>query len=306
MAFEMPRLLKNRDFILLLGLALGLAAGGGARWTHQAILPALGMVMTLSTLGISAGHFRSPRRLLTASLWGLGLCYVLLAGLLLLASRLFADDPALRDGLVILAAAPPAVAVIPFCEFLGGDRPFILLATIGAYLGALVLMPAIAAWHWGAGMVSPWDLLRVLFLLVLLPVAAGRVLRFLGWEERLNAWKGPLTNWGFFVVVYSIVGLNRDFIFDHPGVLLPLAGVALATTFGLGLVIELAGRLAGMRPERVQSIVLLGTLKNYGLSGGLAVALFSQRTALPAVVFTTTMIVFVIWLGWLNRWLKRG
>jgi BASS family bile acid:Na+ symporter len=46
------------------------------------------------------------------------------------------------------------------------------------------------------------------------------------------------------------------------------------------------------------SLVLLGTLKNYGLAGGLALAIFSKRTALPATVSVIFMIVYIIWLGY--------
>jgi len=53
--------------------------------------------------------------------------------------------------------------------------------------------------------------------------------------------------------------------------------------------------------ETITSLVLLGTLKNYGLAGGLALALFSKRTAVPATVSVIFMIVYIIWLGFKRR-----
>jgi BASS family bile acid:Na+ symporter len=50
-----------------------------------------------------------------------------------------------------------------------------------------------------------------------------------------------------------------------------------------------------MVPEKVlTSLVLLGTLKNYGLAGGLALALFSKNTSVPATVSAVFMIVYII------------
>ena len=49
------------------------------------------------------------------------------------------------------------------------------------------------------------------------------------------------------------------------------------------------------------SLVLLGTLKNYGIAGGLALTLFSQETALPATVSSVFMIVYIIWLNFKKR-----
>lgn len=294
-------LLKSRDFILILGLSLGLLAGDWAIWTHHLAIPALAVVMTLSTMGVSGEQFRSPVRLLKAGLWGVGLSYVLLTGLLLGISRLFTHDQALWYGFVLVAAAPPAVAVIPFTDFLDGDRGFSLLATVGAYLAALVIMPLIAAMHWEADYISPAKIFWVLLILVIAPVVVGQALRRFGLDQRLMPVKGAITNWCFFLVVYSIVGLNADYITTNPLSLLPVFLYTAAIIFGLGIVIELVGKWMNLPRARLHSLVLLGTLKNYGLAGGLALALFDSRTALPAVVSTTFMIIYIIWLGFLKR-----
>jgi bile acid:Na+ symporter, BASS family len=42
--------------------------------------------------------------------------------------------------------------------------------------------------------------------------------------------------------------------------------------------------------------VLLGTLKNYGLAGGLALSFFDTKTALPSTVSVVFMIIYIIWL----------
>ena len=42
-------------------------------------------------------------------------------------------------------------------------------------------------------------------------------------------------------------------------------------------------------------------LKNYGMAGGMALALFSEKTSAPATVSSVFMIVYVIWLEFKKR-----
>jgi len=61
------------------------------------------------------------------------------------------------------------------------------------------------------------------------------------------------------------------------------------------------GRIFKVDPKKVISLVLLRTNKNTGLAAGLALALFGDRTALPAAVSTIFMIVYIVWLGFKQR-----
>ena len=61
------------------------------------------------------------------------------------------------------------------------------------------------------------------------------------------------------------------------------------------------GRWRRLDRATLTSLVLLGTLKNYGIAGGLALTLFSRKTALPATVSSVFMIVYIIWLDFKKR-----
>ena len=72
--------------------------------------------------------------------------------------------------------------------------------------------------------------------------------------------------------------------------------------------IEKVGRWIRIDRPTLTSLVLLGTLKNSGIAGGLALTLFSRKTALPATVSSVFMIVYIIWLDFkkrANRWSAR-
>jgi BASS family bile acid:Na+ symporter len=252
--------------------------------------------MTLATMGISGKHFSSPRLFLSSSIAGVVMNYLLLGAFLLGFSHWIVRDEALRAGFILIAAVPPAVAVIPFTFFLNGDGEFSLIATIGAYLGALIIAPLIALGWLGTGTVDPMRLIVILVELILAPLVFSRILNRSGISSRLDPFKGTLINWSFFLLTYTIVGLNQDLILHQPLSLLPVALIAVGSTFFMGELIEIAGSWLKIPSKKITSLVLLGTLKNYGLAGGLALALFSKKTSAPATVSAVFMMVYIICL----------
>jgi BASS family bile acid:Na+ symporter len=293
--------LRNRNFILISALAIGLLWGKGARWTEPVILPALAIVMTFSTMGVPGTIFLSFRDLLRPSMIGIVMNYFILGMVLLLLNAVLIHDESLRLGFILIAAVPPAVAVIPFTYFLKGDETLSLIGTAGAYLGALIIMPLGALLFLGPGFIDPMRLVVIMLELILLPLIASRFLLRIGMTSRLNSIRGPITNWSFFLLTYTIVGLNRELILNQPLSLSPVVFIALFSTFFLGWGIEKAGALLHVPQKVLTSLVLLGTLKNYGLAGGLALALFSKKTSVPATVSAVFMIVYIIWLEFRAR-----
>jgi hypothetical protein len=59
------KLLRNRDFLLILAIALGLLLGKGAHWTEKLVIPGLAVIMTLSVMGIPNHLFYSPKSFLS-------------------------------------------------------------------------------------------------------------------------------------------------------------------------------------------------------------------------------------------------
>ena len=293
---KLKGLLRNRDFIMVLALALGLGWGGAAPWTERITLPLLMVVMTLATMGVSGTVFRSPRALVAPALAGIAMNYFVLGGFLLASNALLIHDEALRSGFVLVAAVPPAVAVLPFTLFLNGDTAFSLIGTLGAYLGALVIMPGMSLLFLGPGFVDPGKLIMIMIELILLPLILSRILIRFRIAPRIEPFKGTVTNWGFFVLMYTIVGLNREVFLTHPLSLVSPALIAIASTFVLGWIIEAAAKALQVPQQTLVGLVLLGTLKNYGLAGGLALTLFSKKSALPATVSAIFMITYIVYL----------
>jgi BASS family bile acid:Na+ symporter len=296
MTFSPGRLLKNRNFIFLFALILGFLWDTGAFYTQQLILPGLAVIMTLSSMGISSDAFRSPKSLLSYTFIGIVGNFVLHGVVLIGLSALIIRDQFFWNGFILLAAVPPAIAVIPFALFLRGNVELALLGTIGAYLGALILTPLIALIFLGTGFISPMKLLLILGELIIGPLVASRILVATGLSKKIDPYKGPITNWSFFLVIYIITGLNRDIFIQQPLSIVPVIIVAILTTFALGWVIEKSGELLHYDTAQLTSFVLLATFKNYGLSGALALVFFNPQTAVPSTVTSAIGILYFIWL----------
>ncbi|MBN2161136.1 MAG: hypothetical protein JW807_17245 [Spirochaetes bacterium] len=297
----MASLLNKRNVIFLLAITLGLALPQAAAWTRHLMMPALALVMTLSTIGVPNSYFFRPRAIIRPSLIGIMMTYAILGSVILILSSLLIGNEDLQTGFVLVAAVPPAVAVIPFTAMLDGDVSYTLSGTVASYLAALVLMPLIMWLFIKTGFDDPYKLLIIISLLIVAPLAVSRLILYFKWQDRLEPVRGWLTDLAFFIVLYSMVGVNRDLIFSRPIMLAPVAGVVFAATFVLGWAIRKTVTLLKMERKKIVSLVLQGTLKNQGIAGGLAIALFEKEAAIPSAVYTVFMILYIVWLGWRER-----
>ena len=295
-------LLKNSSFVFILAMAVGLAFNGGASYTEHALIPVLAIIMTVSILDISARIFLDFRKVLSPILLILILNFVLLSGTYIGLSHLLVDDSDLHAGFVLLAAVPPAVAVVPLTFLLGGNTKFSLIGNVAAYVAALAITPLISIVFLGSNFVELTRLLIVLGELIVAPMVLSRVLRRTPVATNVVRWRDPVVNWGFFLVIYTIVGLNRDVFIDEPGTLVPLAIVTFVATFVLAEAVNRIARLFGAGKADRISLMLMVTRKNGGMAGAVALIFFDPRAAMPVAVMTAFSVLHFIWLVW---WSKR-
>jgi len=299
---KLKNLLRNRNAIFLLALAAGLLLPWAAPVMKHLVLPALALAMALSTMEIGNDAFVRPRTLLFPAMLGIIMNYVVLGNVIIGLSALMIRDETLWTGFVLLAAVPPAIAVIPVSGFLRGNGVISLIGTVGAYLGALVIMPFIALTLLSSTPFDPVKLVMIILELIVLPLAVSRLLIRKGWKERIEPYRGTVVNWSFFVVLYTMIGLNHDLLIGQARSFIPVAVIALLSMFLLGFLIDWVCSLFHISKETRTSLVLLGTLKNQGLSSGLALTLFGQAEAIPSAVATIVMIGYFIWLDFKKRW----
>ncbi|MGB2583543.1 MAG: bile acid:sodium symporter, partial [Dehalococcoidia bacterium] len=217
-------------------------------------------------------------------------------------SSLIISDADLRTGFVLVAAVPPAVAVRPITYLLGGNTRFSMGGNVAAYTLALAITPLICILFLGANFIEPTRLLIVLGELIAAPIVVSRNLRRTRIMSTVERWRNPVVNWGFFLVIYTMVGLNRDVFLQEPGTLLLVSVVAFTGTFVLAEVINRISRRLGVQKMDRISFMLLGTRKNDGLAGAIALIFFDPRAAMPAALVMTFSVFHFVWLTW---WVKR-
>lgn len=292
----MKNLLRDRNFILILSLVFGLLLPQVAKWTERFLLLILIFVMTISMTSISGAIFKSPKRWLKPIAISLTINYIVLGGSMILLAYLLDLPRSYLVGFIVLASAPPAIAVIPFTSFLGGDNDYSLVGFTACYVGAFIFTPITMSVFLGS---QPGFQIRIFTLLtelIIVPFILSRILVQYGIDKRIVTVKGTLINWSFFIIIYTIVGLNNEVFLREPLSLISLAIIALSATFILGYIVEKISKSAGVGPSKTMSIVLLGTSKNSGFAAGIAITLFSVESTVPSTLTTIFMLLYVIFL----------
>ena len=290
-------LFKNTGFILALAFVIGLSLPQGAPKTSPAVTPALAVTITMAVLGISPRLFLNFKRVARPVLTTLLLNYVILAFILIGLATLFIPEYELWAGFVILAAVPPAIDIIPFTYHLKGDFEFSLIGTVGACIAALLIIPLISISFLGVSVIPPGRLLLILTEMIIAPLAIAQLLQRTGAAQKLEKYRGTVISWCFFLVVYTVVGLNQTAFFEEPLTLLRIAAIAFVSTFGLGYVVNrVAKRRGRSKPNRI-SLMMLSTRKIYGLAAAISLTFFSAKAALPAALTIIFAISHFIWLA---------
>ncbi len=221
---------------------------------------------------------------------GLGINYLLLSGLIL-GFSFFLKDESLRQGFVVMAAVPPAVAVLPLTRLLDGDAHLSLYAETICYLASLILTPAIILTFAGMASVSLAYIIKIVLFLILLPIIASRFLM----KARIDT--VPPINVGFFLVTYTVIGLNSSSIFE---VIPAVALIAFARTFLIGGAVYAVAKLYSVPAQQRVSYTLFASFKNLGMAAAISIVLFGPRASIPAAVCILAETFFYILLAALH------
>ncbi len=287
----------SRSFLLFLLAGLtGIILPQGADIGTALILPALTVILTITLLSMPRGFFRNPGPLVFPAILGNIMNYFILANFIIWSSIFLIRDENLWVGMVLIAAVPPAVSIMPLAKLFRAQPITSFAGLAGAYLGAILITPLI-----GIGFLKyiPLNYSGIILLvleLIVLPLALSRVAVDKDWEKIFAPYTEMINDWCLFIVFYALAANSRYLIFRRPLDLVFIAAIAVASTFLLGLVIEKICVFYRIPKEKIIALLLLGTLKNYVLAGGIALAVFNKQAAPPAIVFIFVMFIYEIWL----------
>lgn len=289
-------LFSRSHLLFLLAIAVGILLPQGAEIASVLTLPALTLILTITLLRFPRGFFRRPGPLLSGAVWGNVMNYLILGNLIIMASIFLIREEGFWVGMVLVAAAPPATTIIPLGKILGIDKQFMFAGTAGSYLGAALIVPLIGLGFLKFIPLNYFGLILLVAELILLPLFLSRLAVDKDWDKLIENYKGHITDWCFFIIFYALASGTRYLVIQRPLDVIFMFVIAAISTFLLGFIINLAGNYYGVNKEKISSLVFLGTMKNYGLAGAIALNVFNKQAALPALIFATVMFVYTIWL----------
>ena len=295
------RILKNRNFIFILAFILGLTIGNYLDWVRHLTVPALAVVMTVSMTQVTLKSFLSLKNPIKPIFLTILLNYFVFAAVMLTMAWFIIPQKELWTGFVIIAFAPPGVAIPPFTSILGGDVRFSLMGVIGSYIAAIVIIPLSGIILVGQSFIQPLQLIIVFAELIIAPFVLSQIFIKIKIDKYILKFRGPIVNWGLFIVILTAIGLNRSVFFNELEILGKISIICFVTIIGLGLLYEFITKRLKINPKLSSSIILLGTIKNGGFAVATSLALFGDRASLPGAISSVFLIIFLLYLSFKAR-----
>jgi BASS family bile acid:Na+ symporter len=287
----------HRNVILILAVVLGLTSGRFAGGLKSYTTYILMVTMMFSMTGMATRSFFPLRRTLRPMLAGTVLNYVFFGGVMILLAWFLMPTRELFMGFVVIAVAPPGVAIVPFSGILKGDIDYSIIGVTGAFLASVVVTPlVIGLFEQGAASVSSGELVWLMVKLVVIPLLLSRLLLLPGMEQWVSRVRGKVVDIGFALIIYTAIGMNRELIFHNQQVLVLSSLVLIAVTFGLGSLFELIMKQRGSNAHRVIPQTLLLTVKSSGFSVITALAVFGEKAAIPSALFAIIVLLYLLFL----------
>jgi len=289
-------LLLSFSIMVALGIILGLITGGFPRFNSEISTIALFIAMTFSLQQISIKKTiqQASKQMMFLSFL---VHFVLLSGIILALGNFFSNQ--LWGGFVIMAAVPPAVAVVPITKILRGNVQQTIVSLSFLYLISLILTPLILLIFLGE-QVTYWKMLEIVIEFIILPLILSRFIRRLRFSSTQDT---IIVNVCFFLVMFGIVGLNRMALVQDSLLLGLLTVCIMIRTIGTALMVFIIGDKKKTDRKILVPLALFASFKNDGL--GLLIA----STILPpiaSVPFIIAIIFEMIIAGTLEYIVKKN
>jgi bile acid:Na+ symporter, BASS family len=289
-------LISRSHILFLLAIVIGILLPQAAGFASLLTYPALTIILTIALLRFPRGFFRRPGPLFSGAIWGNVMNYLILGNLIIMVSIFLIHEEGFWVGMVLVAAAPPATTIIPLGNILRIDKQSMFTGFAGAYLGAVLIIPLIGLGFLKFIPLNYIGLILLIFMLILLPLFLSWLAVYKDWDKLIENYTGHITDWCFFVIFYALAAGTGYLVIHRPLDVVFMFVIAVITTFLLGFIINLVGNYYGAGKKKISSLVFLGTMKNYGLAGAIALNVFNKQAALPALVFSVVMFIYTIWL----------
>lgn len=296
------RILKNRNFILLLAFILGLLIGNKIGiWIKYLTVPALAIIMIASFTQFPFKIFLDYRSLLKPALYSIFFSYFINGAVILALSWFLIHDKQLWIGFIILAASPPGVAIPPFARITGGDEKFTIIGMVSTYIAALIIIPLVFIIFIGGSFTQLLKLIILFVEVIIGPIIISQLLIKFKLDKYIIKFRGSIVNWGFFVITFVIIALNRNLFFKDFKILGFISLISIISIFGLWILLNYVLKKLKFTSEVRGSLILFGTIKNSSFAAATAISLFSERASVPGAIFSVFLIIYLIIISFLSK-----
>lgn len=260
------------------------------------IFPALIIILTITLLRFPRGFFRHPGPLLSASIQGNVMNYLVLGNFIILTSIFFIQKQDFWIGMILIAAMPPSLDIILLGNLSNIEKNSVFTSLAGAYLGALLIIPLIGLGFLKYIIPNYWNIIVIVLGLIFLPLILSRLAIDKDWDRIIEPYEETIIDYCYFIVFYTITASSKDILMRRSSDLLVIVIIALVSTFFFAFIIRKIGFYFRINEKRITSLLLMGTMKDCGLAGGIALILFGRKVALPSLIFAVFTFVYINWL----------
>ena len=292
------KILLNRNVILISAVVLGLTIGENAIYLKPYTTYILIITMLFSMTGLSTSSLFPLRKVVKPMMTGTFLNYFFFGFVVILLAWILMPDDQLFYGFVVIAAAPPGVAIVPFAGILKGDIEYSIIGVFGAFLAAIIITPIVIGLFSGfEDTVNPLSLIFLMVKLIIVPLVLSRLLLIKTFFPIIKKIRGKIVDVGFALIIFTAVGMNQQVFFQDYDVLFLISLVLLAGTFGIGSLYEYLLKRTKQNSEITTSQILLLTIKSSGFSVVTALTLFGEKAAIPSAVLAVIVLLYLLFLS---------
>ena len=254
--------------------------------------------MTFSTTGIDTKALFPLKSMIKPMIIGSILNYVVFGTVIISLAYFLMPTPDLFLGFVIIASTPPGVAVIPFSGILHGDLKYGVVGTLGAFLSSLFFAPLILNLFSGLeDGINSMDLFWVMVKLVIVPLLLSRVLLYRPILPTVQKIRGKVVDFGFAIILFTAIGLNRQVFFSDFGTLGLVSLVLFLSIFVLGSLFSKLCKIMKFDPKVSITQNLLLTIKSSGFAVVTALTLFGEEAAIPSAILSIAILAYLLFLN---------
>ena len=288
-------LIQNRNFILISALVFAFVLPETAKYLKEYTIYILALVMTFSTTGIKFKMLSDYKSVLNVTFESVLLNYII-HGVIILVPAYFLLDESIFNGFVVIAATPPGVAILPFTYTFKGDLDYSFKGILGVYLLSIIITPLIIAVFSENASLDPIVIITVIIKIIVIPIILSRFLlikKILPITEKI---RGKVVDWGFALIIYTAVAINRDIIFSDINNVVITSIILFLAIFLSGIIYMFMTRKQKNKKLKISKNLML-TVKGSGFAIAVTLILFEQKSAIPAAVMS---IMVLLWLITLN------